>query len=338
LRSVAVAAAYARGQSTTEPRISGNYAKTNIRHRELIYSVVGTSTFTTGATFAINPGLPATFPWLSSQALGWEQYKFNKLRFCYYSRTGTTTPGSILLIPDYDAADSAPLTEQVASSYRDVVEEVPWVEEFTCPLDPKALHETGNRKFVRTGALAANLDVKTYDGGNLFVCTTDGTAVNWGKLWVEYDVDFFVPQLPPQGLFIASFLINNSGTGLTQSAVMGTGSVAYGPIGLSCPLAVLTMSNLLIGQEYQLTYLMAATVTTAASFSGITGGTYVTSVVYGNPNGPSTGSSLGTNVTVAGKTFIATSTTASITITSGTATTPAFAYCSIYPIPIGTGL
>lgn len=81
--------------------------------------------------------------------------------------------------------------------------------------------EPGNRKYVRTTALAANLDVKTYDAGNFFVCTTDGTAVNWGKLWVEYDVDLYVPQLPPQGIpHLAEHLSASSST--TADPLAGT--------------------------------------------------------------------------------------------------------------------
>jgi len=194
-----VAAAYSVGLRSSEPRISGNYQKTNIKHRELISSVLGSVSFTVQSSFSINPGLSATFPWLSTQAQGWEQYRFNKLKFCYYTRTGSTTPGSVILVPDYDAADAAPSSEQIASAYRDVVEEVPWVEEFTCTLDPQAMFPNGPKKFIRVGALASNLDVKTYDAANFYVCTIDGTAINWGKIWVEYDIDFFVPQLPPSG-------------------------------------------------------------------------------------------------------------------------------------------
>jgi hypothetical protein len=105
-----------------------------------------------------------------------------------------------MLVPDYDAADAAPTTEQIASAYRDVEEEVPWTPEFSCNLNVAAMHPDGRRKFVRYGSLAANLDIKTYDVGNMFVCTTDGSATNWGKLWVEYDISLFVPQLQPAGL------------------------------------------------------------------------------------------------------------------------------------------
>lgn len=196
------AAAYSTGQHSQAPMITASRDQSRIVHRELIASVVGSANFAVEFTFALNPGQAASFPWLSTQAVGWESYRFNKLRFCAYTRTGSNVPGSLMLVPDYDASDAAPASEQVASSYEDVEEDVPW-KDICCELRPASLHALGPRKFIRTGALPANADVKTYDAGNLFVCTTDGTAVNWSKLWVEYDVTLFTPQLPPGGAAIA---------------------------------------------------------------------------------------------------------------------------------------
>jgi len=193
------AAAYAVGARVSEPNIKGGYRSTRIVHREFVGNVTGSSSFATPLTLPLNPGMATTFPWLSTQAVGWEQYKFNRLKFSYLSRTGTSTPGSVMLIPDYDAADPAPSTEQIATAYRDVVEEVPWVPEFCCNLDKASMMEPAKRKFIRVGPLSPNLDVKTYDAGTMFVGTVDGTNVAWGKLWVEYDVELFVPQLPAAG-------------------------------------------------------------------------------------------------------------------------------------------
>jgi len=46
--------------------------------------------------------------------------------------------------------------------------------------------------------------------------------VNWGKLWVEYDVDLYVPQLPPGGasLSLSQHLTSSSST--TASILAGT--------------------------------------------------------------------------------------------------------------------
>jgi hypothetical protein len=197
-KQASVAAAYATGQRSQAPSIVASRDSSRIVHRELILSVSGSAGFTPVTQFSLNPGLAATFPWLASQASSWEQYRFNKLRFCYYTRTGSNTPGSMLLVPDYDASDAAPSSEQIASSYEDVAEDAPW-KDICCELRTSAMHSMGPKKFVRSGPLAANQDIKTYDVGSLFPCTTDGTAVPWGKLWVEYDVSLYVPQLPPAG-------------------------------------------------------------------------------------------------------------------------------------------
>jgi len=198
LVQASVAAAYATQQRQRAPKISSSRDAVRIRHRELVSSVAGTATFTVGSSLALNPGLPTTFPWLSTQAQAWERYRFNALKFEYYTRTGSNVPGSVIMVPDYDAADAAPISEQVASSYEDVVEDAPW-KDICCPLKPEALHALGPTKFVRSTVLAANLDIKTYDAGNFFLCTLDGTAVNWGKLWVEYDITLMTPQLNPSG-------------------------------------------------------------------------------------------------------------------------------------------
>lgn len=223
---VSVAAAYASGQRTRAPRIMSSRDQTRIIHRELITSVSGTTAFTIGSTFPLNPGMTTTFPWLSTQAQAWERYRFNSLKFEYFTRTGSNVPGSVMLAPDYDAADAAPASEQIASSYEDVAEDAPW-KDICCTLRPSALHAIGPTKFIRTAVLPANLDIKTYDAGNFFVCTVDGTAVNWGKLWVEYDVTLFTPQLHPTGA-VTPLALHINGAGPTSALILGAQTVAPG--------------------------------------------------------------------------------------------------------------
>lgn len=332
----AAASAYSVRLSTAEPKITGAYRSTRIRHRELITSVTGSTTFTAANTFSINPGLVASFPWLSTQAAGWEQYKFHKLKYCYYTRCATSVPGSVLLVPDYDAADTAPLTEQIASSYRDVVEEVPWVEEFSCVLDPAAMAEPANRKYIRTGPLASNLDVKTYDAGNLFLCTVDGTAVNWGKLWVEYDVELFVPQLPPSGLANNSgSLVNSSGTGVASALALGTAAstVALGGIAISAAANVLTLTGLVAGVEYLAAGQVAGTTSSGYSFTATTGLTAISSQI--SFASAQTTDSLGTQTSAQLSTFRATASTATITLVLSAIGTPVHSSFLFCPLPGG---
>jgi hypothetical protein len=151
--------------------------------------------------FPINPGLNGSFPWLSNIAQNWESYKFHKLRYCYYTRTGSTTVGSVILAPDYDATDGPPINEQVIASYEDAVEDAPW-KDLVCTLKERSMFSIGPKKFVRSADVGFN-DLKLYDAGNLYIATVDSTAAAaWGKLWVEYDITFFTPQIAPVGTLL----------------------------------------------------------------------------------------------------------------------------------------
>lgn len=213
-----VAAAYSSGFSSKKPLIFNEPDKVTITHRELLTSIIGSVGFTVALAVALNPGISGSFPWLSTVAQAWEQYRFKRLKVDYFTRTGSNTPGSMLLIPDYNAADDAPDSEQIALAYQDAVEDAPW-KNICCKMFSKDLHPNGQRKYIRTAPLADNLDIKTYDAGNIYLCTTDGTAVTWGKVFIEYEVELFVAQLNPTGVtaseISAGYIING---GTTSSA------------------------------------------------------------------------------------------------------------------------
>ncbi len=192
------AAAYASGQKMREPSIQASKGSVRIRHRELVATIAGSVAFTVGQQIVTNPGLSASFPWLATQASGWEQYRFHKLCYQLITRAPTTATGSVLIVPDYDVLDPLPTTEQVASTFRDAVEDAPWKDQ-NCVLDMSAMFGIGPRKYVRSG-LVVGTDQKTYDGAQVFVCTVgQADTSSIGKLWAEYDVEFFVPQTITSG-------------------------------------------------------------------------------------------------------------------------------------------
>jgi hypothetical protein len=230
-RQVGAAQAYASGQVSKAPVIMASRDSSRIVHRELLETVVDSTPFAVTHQFAINPGLKATFPWLSTQALGWQAYRFNSLRFCYYTRSATTQVGSLMLIPDYDAADAAPSTEKIASSYEDVAEDSPW-KDITCVLRPAAMDTIGPRHFVRIGGVPAGQDIKLFDVAQLFVASVGGTGgASIGKLWVEYDITFFTPQLPPNGVECGGATIVGA-TAFTAANPWGTAPVIT-PLGVT---------------------------------------------------------------------------------------------------------
>jgi hypothetical protein len=85
-------------------------------------------------------------------------------------------------------------SESDMSTYQDVVEDAPW-KDMRTRLNNQAMFPSGPRKYIRQGNVPG--DLKTYDAGTLFVATSENGAGSpaLGKLWVHYDVEFFVPQV-----------------------------------------------------------------------------------------------------------------------------------------------
>jgi hypothetical protein len=148
-----------------------------------------------------------------------------------------------MLAPDYDAGDSSPTSEVQASAYQDTVEDVPWRNQ-TCRLSVESMFPSGARKYVRDGNAAG--DIRLYDSGTLFVCTldqADSSAI--GKLWVTYDVEFFVPQIEnssplPSNAFLATLASDQSYTS-TVPAVIGFDTIIYNSLGISNTSGVFTL-------------------------------------------------------------------------------------------------
>lgn len=179
-----------------EPLITSSRNSKRIRHRELVVSsILGATTFTVQNYLQLNPGLATTFPWLSNEAGNWEQYTVHGLQAQYIPIAPTNTQGDVLLSPEYDASDLQPSTEVQAANSKDSVMDSCW-RRIDCTLNSKSMMSGCSRKFVRTSAKAG--DIKTFDVGRLAVCVNNSTATpSFGKLFLDYDIEFFVPQNSP---------------------------------------------------------------------------------------------------------------------------------------------
>jgi hypothetical protein len=315
-----VAAAYSTGNSVGKPIIvHNNDDSVTITHRELIAQVSGTVNFTS-STISIQPGLSSVLPWLSTQCLGWEKYRFIYLRAQYLTRTGSQTPGTMMLVPDYDAADAAPTTQTAASTFHGATDDVPWKNQ-DVNFDMKRSREL----FIRAGPLSANQDIKTYDFGNLYICTADGTAVNWGKVYLEYKIMLINSQASVPTNVGGS--ITGGGTMLPATPLGTVPTIANGSFISSISGTTVNLSNLTIGQEYYMVTFVVGTGLTAvntATFVGLTLRSNVANdlgtaaamadintVVASAGTGSFTFTATGTTVTAASVTFCALSNSSS---------------------------
>jgi len=233
-------AAISRRIQSVGPRITRTATSFRVAHRELVASSIAQATsFTVQNVFALNPGLAATFPWLAPQAQQWEQYKVHKLHALYIPIASTASAGDVTLSPDYDSSDPTPTTETQLSDNKDTVEDNIW-SNLECRLNQTSMMGLGPRKFVRPCNVAG--DIKTFDVGKLFVAMNNcsGTSAG-GKLWLDYDFEFFVPQNSPSP---STYPQQSSQYSRSTAQVFTTGTAAplqfgaadYDPLGFGAPV------------------------------------------------------------------------------------------------------
>jgi hypothetical protein len=140
---------------------------------ELIGTVNGSTPFTT-TPYAINPGNPTTFPWLSRIASLFEKYQFEMLEFYFqhdvsqFAAQGQA--GLVLLSSLFDAASAPPTNKlQVEATFPHVICMPNQNSLLRIPVSK--LHPKGFPHYVRGASLPGGTDIKTYDSGNLFVTT-----------------------------------------------------------------------------------------------------------------------------------------------------------------------
>jgi len=207
--------------------------------RDLVATISGSTTFTT-TKFIVNPGLASTFSWLALNASKWQQYRFTRLAFIYVTRSPTTAKGSVILTPDYNPTDLPPIDESHAFNNQNAVEDVPWKQEIICRLDVNAMFFSGPRKQIRTANISGDLNI--YDAARLYVSTT-GQADNSviGNLYVDYDVELYVPQSSPLNgsAPISSSLYTSSNNQTILNATQTPAhfdTVVYDPLSFGTPV------------------------------------------------------------------------------------------------------
>jgi hypothetical protein len=263
----------------------------------------------------VNPGLASTFPWLSSIAYNYESYKFNSLSFRFETQKSTATSGTVLLAADYDAADADPANKQAMMQFHGAVRTAPWAG-VSMVCDKRDLQKFGVQRYIRSGALASNLDVKTYDVADFLIATqgmADTTAV--GELYVEYDVELITPQLGQEALFNAWSAKITAGGTVSRAAPFGDAATISGGLDVSASAATLTFNR--VGQ-YLVSGFLAGTVFTNTNPT-ITGTATVLTPVPLYANAAATGGSLVWRVQVnnVGETMIIDYTASCTTMTAG---------------------
>lgn len=150
--------------------------------------------------FPINIGQSATFPWGATIAKNYQKYQFDTLEF-YYKREVSEFAtngqvGKVMMYFNPDAADADPTTKQQVEDSQCHSDAMP-CENFRLVVPPSMLKRLNDSFYIRPGNQQANTDIKTYDVGNLFICTQGiVNNVEIGELHVHYKVRLMIPVIP----------------------------------------------------------------------------------------------------------------------------------------------
>jgi hypothetical protein len=193
----ALPAAYADLFTNEEPsvrtHVEGEDMVTTVRHSELIsdlLSVAGEQIL----GIDLNPGLDASFPWLSGIAQEFQSYSFKGLDYLYAPEDGTDTAGSFVSGVMADSTAPAPEDEQaIASLSHGVAAGIN--RPISMTVSDSQTDVIGPAKFVRDSYTPSE-DRRTSDSGKL-VIKLDSAGVPLGEpigyLSAAYECEFRNP-------------------------------------------------------------------------------------------------------------------------------------------------
>lgn len=199
-------------------RIRSGLKSTVISNHELIASVNGSHEFAS-TRYSVNPGL-LMYTWLSTQAAGWEKYKFKKLNFVYVpAEAVVTTPGSVYLAAEYDPNTAAPSSLQGLSTY-ETQSNARVFESCSLNIPPHRMFDGVQHKRIRCGNVAG--DLQLYDACNFVFSTIScDQAAAIGQIWVHYEVEFFSPQTEPTTIVPPNYTFVNQVQTISGSLPVG---------------------------------------------------------------------------------------------------------------------
>jgi len=227
--------------NNTVPVMHSTSESVIFRHREYIGDVFSTTAFTT-TNYNVNPGLSATFPYLSNIAQNFQEYKFRGLVFEFKSTSAdalnstNTALGQVILASQYRADAAAFINKEQMLNEMWSVSTKP-SNNVLLPIECDPKENPFAIQYVRSGTVPSGQDEKLYDLCNLVVGTFGSqAAANVGELWATYEVELLKPQATGLlGLNTPSFHMYAS-SGVSTSAYFGataTNTVAFDNIGLT---------------------------------------------------------------------------------------------------------
>lgn len=185
-RSVPLAAS--RKKVARQPRVNGSRAFT-VSHSEFLADLTAVDPGFDVKSYAINPAQSTTFPWLSSLARNFDQYRIKTLVVRFESAAPATENGRVFMAFDYDPQDPPPSSKGEFMSYRGATSDAVWTSGSVSLTGPRL----GKAFYTRPGQVVG--DVRLFDAANLLVSTSGvSNGLLCGELYIDYTMELVNPQ------------------------------------------------------------------------------------------------------------------------------------------------
>lgn len=171
-----------------------------VRHKEFVSEIRGSTAFRQTRFFPLQPGDSNTFPWLSTLASKFQQYRVKGMVFHYVPTSGFavsgTNPalGSVMMQTSYRSNDNGPLSKvEMMNEYW--ASEASPAESFCHPIECSPKENPFSIHYVRTNPVPASDSPLMYDLGTTYVATSGMPATDnvVGDLWVTYEIELSKP-------------------------------------------------------------------------------------------------------------------------------------------------
>lgn len=260
---------------------SSSFAETpdnvvRLRRREFIGDISTSSVAGAFVNYAysINPGLHATFPFLSQVASNYEEYCFDGLVFEFISSASPYIAGSSLgtVVASMEYNSAAPVFSSKFTMENSALA-------VSTRLDRNLMYgvecakgsNVQNCYYIREGT--STLPLTTTDLGTFQIAFAPSTGVPvstvMGELWVTYDVVLKRPYLSG-----STGLYHRVGGAASATSPIGSVTLTQSNLGQSSWTAtsgtVLSFSNAAVGDTYMLTYIFRGLVAAALTYPVLT--------------------------------------------------------------------
>jgi len=189
-------------RATSQPVPAFKAGATLVTHREFLTNLTSVGTGFYSTQYIVNPGVSATFPWLSVMAPLYQKYRFRQLLFEFRSMSSEYASGAalgtVVIASNYNANDAAFASKAAMENSSFAVSCKP-SEDMVHAVECKNKMTSQTWFYTRDGYNAPSA-VQLYDLCNTTVATSGlsapvGTVI--GEIWVTYTVEFMETVLPP---------------------------------------------------------------------------------------------------------------------------------------------